>query len=36
MDKYKDIGEVFENEGRKGIINTIKNKRQFEEYELIF
>lgn len=36
MDKYKDIGEVFENEGRKGVINTIKNKKQFEEYELIF
>ena len=36
MDKYKDIGEVFEKEGKKGIINTIKNKEQFQEYELIF
>lgn len=36
MEKYKDIGEVYENEGKKGIINTIKNKLQFKEYELVF
>ena len=36
MEKYKDIGEVYENEGKKGVINTIKNKLQFKEYELVF
>ena len=36
MDKYKDFGEAYEKDGKKGIIDILKNKKQFEEYELIF
>lgn len=36
MDKYKDFGEVYEAEGKKGIINTLKSAKQFSEFELNF
>lgn len=36
MDKYKDFGETFENEGKLGLINLISQGRQFSEFDLIF
>ena len=36
MDKYKDFGEVFETEGKKGLINIISQSKQFSEFELVF
>lgn len=36
MDKYKDFGELYENEGKEGIINAVKNKKQFSEIELLY
>ena len=36
MDKYKDFGEIFESEGKQGLINTIAKSKQFSEFELIF
>lgn len=36
MDRYKDFGEVFECEGKQGLINLISQYRQFSEFELIF
>lgn len=36
MCKYKDFGEIFESEGKLGLINTIANSKQFSEFELIF
>ena len=33
---YKDFGELYEKEGKKGIINVLKKKKQFEEIDLIF
>lgn len=36
MNKYKDFGELYENEGKEGIINVVKNKKQFSEIELLF
>lgn len=32
---YKDIGETYENEGKKGIIKLLRNKRQFKEIDLL-
>lgn len=32
---YKDFGEIFEKEGKIGIINTLKHKKQFSEIELL-
>lgn len=32
---YKDFGEIYEAEGRQGIIKTMKTAKQFEEIELI-
>lgn len=34
LDKYKDFGEIYENEGRLGIINTLIQSQQFTEFEL--
>lgn len=36
MDKFKDFGEVFEKEGKQGIINLLRLNKQFTEFELIF
>lgn len=33
--KYKDFSEIFEKEGRKGIINVYKKRKKFSEIELI-
>ena len=35
LDKYKDFGEIYENEGKSGIINTIRSAKQFSELELL-
>lgn len=35
MKKYKDFGEAYEAEGRKGIIRLLKQRKQFEEIELL-
>lgn len=32
---YKDFGEIYETEGKKGIIKTVKNIKQFKEIELL-
>lgn len=32
---YKDFNEIFSNEGKRGIVNTIKNMKQFEEIDLV-
>ena len=34
LDKHKDFGEVYETEGKKGMINLFKNTKQFTEFEL--
>lgn len=36
MDKYKDFGELYESEGKEGIMELLKNKKQFSEIELLF
>ena len=36
MNKYKDFGEIFEKEGKQGLINTIAQYKQFNDFELIF
>lgn len=36
MDKYKDFGEIFESEGKQGLINALSQAKQFSEFELIF
>lgn len=36
MDKYKDFGEAYETEGKKGIMNLMKDIKQFKEYELLY
>ena len=33
--KYKDFGELYEKEGKKGIVSTVKNARELKEYELL-
>ena len=33
---YKDFNDIFVSEGKKGIINTIRKMKQFEEIDLIF
>lgn len=35
MDEYKDFGEAYENEGKKGIIDLIKQSKQFSDFELV-
>lgn len=34
--KYKDVSELFENEGEKGIIQLLSKQKKFEEIDLIF
>lgn len=36
LDEYKDFGEVYETMGKRGIIQTLKKIKQFNEIELIF
>lgn len=36
MEKYKDFGEIFESEGKQGLIDIIRQYRQFSDFELIF
>lgn len=33
---YKDFNDIFVSEGKRGIINTIRKMKQFEEIDLIF
>lgn len=35
ISQYKDMSEVYENEGKKGIINILKQVKQFKEIDLI-
>ena len=35
LDKYKDFGEIYENNGRIGIVNTIHTAKQFNEIDLL-
>ena len=35
LDKYKDFGEIYENEGKKGILSTLESRKQFHEIELL-
>ena len=32
---YKDFAEIYENDGKYGVINAFKNKKQFSEFELL-
>lgn len=34
--EYKDFGEIYENEGSKGIIKILKKRKQFSEIDLIY
>ena len=36
LDEYKDFGEIYENLGKKGIIETIKTAKKFDEIDLLF
>jgi hypothetical protein len=36
LNEYKDFGELYENKGKKGIIEAIHNCKQFTPIELIF
>ena len=36
MTKYKDFSEIFENEGKIGLINMISQSKTFNNFELIF
>lgn len=36
LDGYKDFGEIYENLGKRGIIEAVQNARQFKEIDLIF
>lgn len=36
MDKFKDFGEVYETEGKQGLINLLCNYKKFNDFELIF
>lgn len=36
MEKYKDFGEIFESEGKEGLINALANAKRFTDFELIF
>lgn len=35
LEKYKDFGEIFESEGKEGLINTLLQSKQFSEFELL-
>ena len=34
--KYKDFSEIHEQEGKRGVIDTIRKKKQFSEIDLVF
>ena len=34
LERYKDFGELYESEGKRGIINAVRNAKQFNEIEL--
>jgi hypothetical protein len=36
MNEYKDFGEIFERNGKQGLINILSQAKQFSEFELIF
>lgn len=36
MKEYKDFGEIFEKNGKQGLINVLAQAKQFTEFELIF
>lgn len=36
MEKYKDFGEIFESDGKEGLIKVLAEAKQFSEFELIF
>lgn len=36
VEEYKDFGEIYETEGKQGLINTIAQSKQFNDFELIF
>lgn len=36
MEKYKDFGEVYEAEGKQGLINLLCSYKKFNDFELIF
>lgn len=36
MDKFKDFGEVYETEGKQGLINLLCGYKKFNDFELIF
>lgn len=36
LERYKDFGEIYEREGKLGLIRELKNIKQFNEIELIF
>ena len=36
MVNYKDFGEIFEREGKQGLMNAIAQSKQFTEFELVF
>ena len=36
MEKYKDFGEVYEVEGKQGLINLLCSYKKFNDFELIF
>ena len=33
---YKDMSELYEHEGKKGVIDLLRKQREYSEYELIF
>lgn len=35
LDEYKDFGEIYENKGKKGLIETVKTAKQFSEIDLL-
>jgi DNA primase len=35
MDKYKDFGEIFEKEGKQGLINVLATSKQFTDFDLL-
>ena len=35
LQEYKDFGEIYENKGKKGLIETVKMAKQFSEIDLL-
>ena len=36
MEDFKDFGEIYEKEGKQGLINILAQNKSFTEFELIF